>query len=552
MSSEVQAINNQTADNGDKFVEPLAVRAYNSIPYALLNQEMGLDGAKRVIDDFHYIKEYYRIYHQGARFNIEGTNDEYVGANLKYMTTASLINKEARFLFAEAPDITVVPKGNVETLTDDIKSNVGRINSLVETILNKNNFEESLIKVARDCFIGKRAAALVNFNQEDGCTITFLPATQFLYEFKENNANVLSKFVAFVLRKDSNASRDKIYFKKKYELIDEKIYLTEEIMDGAGRVIETPIESQLVNLTRIPAVIFLNDGLTGDLDGESDIANMAKFESEQNRLGSGDIDSIRKNMNPVTYTIDMNPNSTKKLTKSPGSHWDLSSDQALPQAKPAVGIIESSLGYSQALKTTVDRLKAAMYDTIDMPDISLESLQGVVTSYKGFKGVYWNLIVRCKEKMKMWGPQLTSMVELIIEGSYAFPKCLEKYKHDPLVVVDYDVEVEGNIPLPEDEVEEKTSDLNEVDAQTMSRQRFMKKWYKMTDAEVFAELKQIATEREILEDAYMEEGNGGLGILNTKIASDLGIEGEDDDDDLEEGLEDGRNTGGTSPDFLDE
>ena len=38
-----------------------------------------------------------------------------------------------------------------------------------------------LLKGLKDCFIGKRIAIVVNFN-DDGITITFLKPTEFIYE----------------------------------------------------------------------------------------------------------------------------------------------------------------------------------------------------------------------------------------------------------------------------------------------------------------------------------------------------------------------------------
>ncbi|MBO7289554.1 MAG: hypothetical protein J6V03_06130, partial [Clostridia bacterium] len=46
----------------------------------------------------------------------------------------------------------------------------------------------------------------------------------------------------------------------------------------------------------------------------------------------------------------------------------------------------------------------------------------------------------------------------------------------------------------------KNADLSEVDSQVMSKKAYMKKWRGLTDAEADEELKQIAYERQILED----------------------------------------------------
>ena len=72
--------------------------AFNKIPYALINAEV--DGSARdTLSELTKICEYYRIYKKGAKFNVEGTNGDYVPAKLNYKMCASLINKEARFLY---------------------------------------------------------------------------------------------------------------------------------------------------------------------------------------------------------------------------------------------------------------------------------------------------------------------------------------------------------------------------------------------------------------------------------------------------------------------
>ena len=191
--------------------------AFNRIPYALINSELG-GSAKDTLDELTQICKYYKVYKKGAAFTVEGTNGDYVPAKLKYKMAASLINKEARFLFAEPPDITVDAKGDLGKVTDEAKNALTVMNDLVKTVLDKNKFEEALLKAAKDCFIGKRVAGLVNFNEEDGVTVTFLPATQFIYDTRIGNPNVLTKFVAFIIVKDNITLSEKRIFKKKYVL----------------------------------------------------------------------------------------------------------------------------------------------------------------------------------------------------------------------------------------------------------------------------------------------------------------------------------------------
>lgn len=482
----------------------VVLSAFNRIPYGLINEEVS-GYTNDVLTELTEICQYYKIYKDGASFITEGSNGDYVPSNLPYKMAASLINKEARFLFADAPDVTITTKGDLGKASDEAKNQITVMSDLVKTVLDANKFEQQLVKAARDCFIGKRVACLVNFNEEDGVTVAFLPSTQFLYEMNVGNTK-LTKFVAFIIIKDSITLSEKRIFKKKYELEHKSdgtdvVYLEEQLYDGAGRLLDDVTKRQAILLDKIPAVVILNDGLTGDDDGESEIEILKGYESWYSKLSNADIDSERKSMNQIKYTIDMDSNSTKGLSTAPGAFWDLGSDQNLDHPSPSVGTINPDTSYSAALQSSLDRIKSTGYDQVDMPDINLQTMSGAITSGKALKAIYWPLIIRCKEKMKTWGPQLEAVVSIIIDGSIVYPNCIKRYTDDFLVSVAYEVDVEQNIPIPDDEIEEKNVNLAEVTAQVMSRKSYMKKWYQLTDDEVSEELEQIAIERQILEEA---------------------------------------------------
>lgn len=489
------------------------LRAYNRIPYGLINQEMqGM--SKETLDELTQICRYYQIYKEGARFSVEGSHGDYVPATLRYKMAASLIDKEARFMFAESPTISIDPKGDVGKVTQQARDMLTVHSDMVTTVLQDNNFEEQIIKAAKDCFIGKRCAGLVNFNEEDGVTITFLPSTQFVYETKFSNPNVLTKFVAFIVMQDTRNLVDKRIFKKKFEVEQDSagndvVYLEEQIYDGRGALVEEVTERQELLIPMIPAVVFVNDGLTGEEKGESEIDLLYGYEQWYSKLSNADVDAERKSMNSIKYGIDLDPNSTKGLSTAPGSFWDLGTDQNLDKPSPKVGMLEPQMTYSGALKTSLDRIKTVAYEQIDMPNITLETMTGAITSGKALKAIYWPLIVRCKEKMTMWGPNFRQMINIIIQGAYVYPKTVQKYISEPLVPVDYEIRVEQNTPLPEDELEERQQDLSEVETNVMSKRAYMKKWRGLTDDEAQDELEQIAYERQIIEEASFNGGFGG-------------------------------------------
>lgn len=495
----------KVTETGNKNVSVLS--AYNKIPYGLINAE--IDGsATDILREFGEIMGFYKAYKKGVEFEAEGTGGHYVAAQLRYKKVATLINKEARFLFGQKPDINIESDGDVGKITEDAKAMLTTYQNLVDRILRENKFESILLKAAKDCFIGKRVAALVNFNEEYGVTLQFLPAVNFIYETRLDNPEVLEKFVCFVVVKERTNLSDKRIFRKKFQMEYTEegnvCYLEETLHDGAGNLLETITEYQPTLLDRIPAAVIINDGLTGETDGESEVESLSDYEKWYSKLSNADIDAERKGMNQIKYTVDMATNSTRNLSTGPGAYWDLASDQNLEHPAPAVGTINTDTTYSQSLDTTLSRMRASMYEELDIPDITLENLQGTITSGKAMKCLYWPLIVRCNEKMKTWGPALEYITNVIIQGAMVYPNCIVKYTDDALSPVDYEVNVAQNYPLPEDEEDEKNMDLAEVAANAMSRKAYMKKWRLLTDHEVDEELQQIALELSMFEGTNME------------------------------------------------
>lgn len=482
------------------------------VPNSLITAELdGLYG-NRVLAEMAEILGYYDIYEKGAGFVPEGSKGDYIPSDLRFRQAASLINKEARFLFSSPPDFWVeVPydSDNKEQRTKDSTT----LQNLVDRVLTSNHFKAKLIKAAKDCFIGKRVAYFVNFNEEkQTIKVNFIPSLEFIYETDPDDSDVLTKIVTFYTTVDSKSKIDQRVYKKKYWMENGFCWIEEAIYDGFGKLVEEITPERPTKFPYIPAGVIVNDGLTGDMLGESEVNSVADFESWYARLSNADMDAERQGMNPVRWARDMNPDSTKDLSIAAGAFWDLSTDQTSPEGVSGeVGVLETSMNYTAAISSTLNRIKAGMFETVDMPDVSPDAMKGVVSSGKTLKAIYWGLITRCDEKMLAWRPALENMVRFIIEGSKYYPLAAKAYVTDPIPDAEYDVKVDNQYPLPEDEIEEKGVDLMEVQAQTMSRKTYMRKWRNLNDEEADAELVQIAKERELLEDSF--SGIPGLSKL---------------------------------------
>lgn len=481
------------------------ITSYNNVPYFIIEDDLKELGQQDYIDEVAEINDYYEAYEKGMDFTTEGTNGEYIPSDVRFKKASSIINKEARFLFANPPSFNV----NVDDVKGDFADDNSIIQNFLDTVLQKNNFNGQIIKAVKDCFIGKRVAIVLNFNSvSEEISLIFLNSLEFIFKTANDNPNKLEKFICFHNTTTTTDKAKQVWFKKTYSLIDGVVYVTEHYYDGLGNQLDDMpgIDEMRTDLFEIPAVVILNDGLIGDTKGRSELGLLLDEEAIYSKLANADIDIERKGMNPVAYTIDASPDSTSNLTRSPGSYWDLQSDYEAPTDSPhqaKAGLIEPSMNYSASLKTTLDRIENDMHDQMDVPNINSEKLMGVITSGKTISALYWGLVVRCDEKMLTWAPALTYIATMIIEGGKVYPECIGKYTEDKLPDIEYEILVENNYPLPEDEAEEKSMDISEVDAKLMSKKAYLKKWRNLSDKQAEEEIMQIKAEQDLFENSVV-------------------------------------------------
>lgn len=478
------------------------ISAYNSIPYFLFEEEVGESVRKDFFEEFSYIMWLYHVYETGMKFTPEGSNADYIPSRLHYRKASIIINKEARFLFSNPPTFNVN--------RNDVDGKYKEKNAVIQEFLNKvlklNNFNGKLLKAVKDCFIGKRVAIVLNFNEKSGISITFLNSLEFIYEMEGDE---LTKFIMFNKVNEDERLNEQRWFKKYYEKRDDGVYLSEAVYSGNGDIVETLKNNEKIKFEYIPATIVLNDGLTGNTRGVSELEALVDGEGYYSKLSNADMDALRKSMNPIRYTVDASQNSTKHLPISPGSYWDVQSDDEKSEEKVAkVGILEPQMNYSGPLKTTLERIENDMYDAVDVPNVTSEKLAGVITSGKTLKALYWGLIVRCDEKMNSsWEYSLQFVARAVIEGGKLYPGCIKRYTEKEIPDIPFEILVENNYPLPEDVKEEKETDLSEVEMKVRSKKSYIKKWQNLNDEDAQRELEQIQEEQDMFENSLAASYN---------------------------------------------
>lgn len=466
------------------------------IPYSILTALFDADTATELQQEYKEIEKYYYMYKNGILpYNVVVDN-----SNVSYKKIKSIVNKEARFMFSQTPDFIIRTRGNEDDLSDIDRRHINIMQDFLNEVLERNSIGAKLVKAAKDCFVGKRIGWAVNFNERTGIKILFFKPFNFFAEYDSEDEGVLKRFVYYVYTTEAQSAINQRIFVKEYILEDDVCIIYETVYDGAGAIIENTTRYE-TDFTYIPCGVISNDGMLGDIKGESEVEDLQELEKLYGRLSNWDVDADRSSMNPTRYTVDMDASSTKNLPIGAGAYWDLSSDMSKESPSPSVGIISPNMNHTTALKETLERTEDAMREISSTPDVSIDKISGVVTSGKGMTAIYWDMIVRCNEKMQTWGRELQNIIRTIIDGALLNPMIASKYTLETLSVINYKPFVEMNYAIQQDEQEEKRVDMEEVSLNIMSRQEYNRKWRKMTDKQSDVELKRIAEEQAMLESS---------------------------------------------------
>ena len=461
----------------------------------IIMAELGGLYGNEVIKEMNEIIKLYDIY-EGSGQNWIVEEEDYIPTKKKTNYIKKLIKEEARFLFGKTPTFTI------QVEDDKFKQQAEEINNYINEVLKNNLFEDKLIKGARDCFIGKRVAIKLHADTiTKAIRVMFVPSLEFVYEPFEDKVDELKKIIFFHQMNQEQDKDKQIIWKQKYEMVDGKCILNEGFYNGNGELLETLAVNVDLKLTGIPAYVILNDGLSGDLKGESDVEEIKDDGIVYNQFSSEDLDALRKGMNRIIYGTDVDPKASEHFKLKPGAYWDVSTDIASDGKQAQIGTINTDFNYNERMENTLNRIKSNMHEVLNIPMINNQDLKGMMTSGKSMKALYWQLITRCEEKMMSWRPALEWMIKAILEMNEVYAiNTLPKLEN-------FDVIVENQYPLQENEDEEIILDLQKVNAQTMSRKSFIKKWANVADDIADEELKQIQLEKQMLEDSYSQFEN---------------------------------------------
>lgn len=409
-----------------------------------------------------------------------------------------LINKKAQFMFGKEPYF------NIKSVNPDAKGQSTMADKaqakedLLYKILDENKFHSKLLKAKKDCSIGGKVAIKLWARSDVGLKIIFSPAQEFFPQYNLDDVDQLEK-VTFVYLLNDESDPDLQRIKKQvWEIQGDRCILNEATYDGNGEIVSTEYKDYDTGLDFIPVIIVTNGGLTGETEGVSDVDLLWSNQDVYNRLTSDDVDALKFQMFGQDVVTDAAAESLEKIKVAPKAMVDLQTDIAQSESgrQAKMERLESHFSYKDKFEDTIDRVKNDMYDTLDVPNVSLEQLKGLMQSGKSMKALYWELISACEEDATEWEPALRQLVDYI----FRMVDVYNLYGAREAVKFETALTIERTYPLPEEEADDKRVDMEEVTAEVRSRRSYIQKWGLVEDVD--AELEQIQTEKQMLQDSF--------------------------------------------------
>lgn len=418
-----------------------------------------------------------------------------------------LINDRARFSFGKLPYF------DVRTIHDDTEGSTmyqdqaQEKEDLLYDILTENKFHSKLLKARKDCSIGGKVAIKLWAAREEGLKIVFSPAQEFFTQYNEDDVDVLEKVIfIYGMNTEDDPERQRIK-KQSWEMVGNKCILNEGVYNGRGEVVRMLFEDYNTGLDFIPVIIIQNGGLTGETEGESDVAELWSNQDAYNRLISDDIDALRFQMFGQNVVTDADESSIKNMKIAPSALIDLQTDPASTGGQARAERLESKFTYNDKFVDTINRIKNDMYDTLDVPNVGLEQLKGLMQSGKSMKALYWGLMSACHEDFTEWGPALTEMADFI----FRMVDIYNLYGARKIAKYETNTTVELVFPIQENEDDLRRVGMDEVTTGVKSRKTYIKEFGGEVDPD--AEIEQIRFEKSLLEDSYAGElipGDGNV------------------------------------------
>ena len=466
----------------------------------------------------------------GQTWKIEEDNLDYIPSREIRNHVRQLIKKQSRFMMSQEPELVF----NAIVEGREKKAEQKRI--LFDSIFRQAKFWSKASNALTDATVGKRVLMTVLGNEGEPIDVRFYPMPQFSYTVDPKDSSKLL-VVDIVYQDERTRGMDKeaqLWHHYRYEMkagasesgitsaLEDKeeecwltyvltdgesnqIYITEDggttikessaklvdIEDNLGNKIQVPLavtESASTGLSQIPARVILNEPLTNDVYGNSDVKDLITIADNMNRTISDLRDALRFRMFEQPVIIDGSTKSLQGMKIAPNAVVDLKTDTSTSigagggSKQAQVTSISSNFNFLPSVQYYLDEAKRSMYELMDqpLPEKVQSAPSGIAMQF-----LFYDLMSRCDSKWVEWDSAiewLVSMIEEILEKVSVdiepLPENLKSAWQEITTLT-----INHNYPLPADEQAKRQTAMQEVQTSVRSHQSYIEEFSRNENAE---------------------------------------------------------------------
>lgn len=465
----------------------------------------------------------------GQTWKIDEDKLDYVPTREIRNHVRQLIKKQSRFMMSQEPELVFNP------VAEGREKQAEQKRILFDSILRQSKFWTKATNALTDATVGKRVLMTVLGNEGESIDVRFYPIPQFSYIVDPKDSSKLLS-VDIVYQDERTRGMDKeaqLWHHYRYEMKagasesgissaledneeecwltyvltdgeSNQIYITEDgettiketsaklvdIEDNLGNTIQVPLavkESAPTGLSQIPARVILNEPLTNDVYGNSDVKDLITIADNTNRTISDLRDALRFRMFEQPVIIDGSTKSLQGMKIAPNAVVDLKTDTSASIGagggrQAAVTSISSSFNFLPSVQYYLDEAKRSMYELMDqpLPEKVQSAPSGVAMQF-----LFYDLMSRCDGKWVEWDSAiewLVAMVEEILEkvrvNIEPLPDNLKSAAQEITTLT-----INHSYPLPSDEQAKRQIAMQEVQTNVRSHQSYIEEFSRNENAE---------------------------------------------------------------------
>ena len=466
----------------------------------------------------------------GQTWKIDEDKLDYIPTREIRNHVRQLIKKQSRFMMSQEPELVFNP------VAEGREKQAEQKRILFDSILRQSKFWTKATNALTDATVGKRVLMTVLGNEGESIDVRFYPMPQFSYIVDPKDGSKLL-VVDIVYQDERTRGMDKeaqLWHHYRYEMkagasesgittaLEDKeeecwltyaltdgesnqIYITEDgettikensaklvdIEDNLGNKIQVPLavtESAPTGLSQIPARVILNEPLTNDVYGNSDVKDLITIADNSNRTISDLRDALRFRMFEQPVIIDGSTKSLQGMKIAPNAVIDLKTDSSISIGaggggkQAQVSSISSNFNFLPSVQYYLDEAKRSMYELMDqpLPEKVQSAPSGIAMQF-----LFYDLMSRCDGKWVEWDSAiewLVSMVEEILEkvrvNIEPLPDNLKSAAQEITTLT-----INHSYPLPSDEQAKRQIAMQEVQTNVRSHQSYIEEFSRNENAE---------------------------------------------------------------------